>query len=300
MILFIKRSFLIAFLLSSFLAAAAPGNDSLDKARDYVLYYGGVGEKELEELAGYDVVIIDPQAMGGDARRKIAELKKRGCLVIGYLSYMEVAEWHRYRARVPEKWFLKVDGKWWTPWGNNYAVDLTEPKCRKLLMELTKSEVADYGCDGVFMDTLADIEHPKLPEAMRQAQLKGLEALMKELRTAYPKFIFVGNWTIQATLPVMAKYADIICWENFQPRFFEPGNEAYVFVTEVRKNLDELQKKHHFKVYALWASPNYYELRDDQKKMAALAGSFGYLAYSCIDDYHAPLTKKKQTDNNNQ
>lgn len=284
---------LALLLLLSFSASGAPGNKRLDNARDFVLYYGGVNAGELENLARYDVVIIDPQAMGGNAKQKIAELKRRGCFVIGYLSYMEVAAWHRYRKKVPAEWELKINGKPWKPWGNNHAIDLGNPQWRKLLVKLTKTEVMDYGCDGVFMDTLADIEHPDLPEPMRKKQLAGLEALMKELRAKYPGFAFVGNWTIQATLPVMAKYADVICWENFQPKYFDPADSAYAFMMAIKKNLDRLQKKHRFKVYALWASPNYYNLRDDQKKMAELAASFGYLSYCCIDDYHAPLTRKK-------
>ena len=293
-----KRPFLLVFLfalLYSLPAAAAPKNGRLDRARNYVLYYGSAEEAELEELAKYDVVVIDPQALGNEAGKKIAYLKSRGCVVIGYLSYMEVADWHRYKERVPQEWFLKVDGKLWMPWGNNRAADLGNPGWRKLLVQLTRTEVMDYGCDGVFMDTLADIEHPKLPDVMRKKQLAGLEALMKELRTAYPDFVFVGNWTIQATLPVMAKYADIICWENFQAKFFEKENEAFSFVTGVKNNLDALRRKHGFKVYALWAAPNnYYGLRNDQKKTADLARSFGYLSYCCIGDYHTSLTKLKK------
>lgn len=288
-------SVLAAGVLSfPFAGHGAPQNRKLDKARSYVLYYGGVGDKEQHELSKYDVVIVDPQSMGAEASRRIAELKRQGCLVIGYLSYMEVASWHRYRDRVPASWLLKINGKPWKPWGNNRAADLGNAAWRKLLVKLTKSEVIAYGCDGVFMDTLADIEHPDLPEAQRRRQLQGLEALMKELRTAYPKFIFIGNWTVRTTLPVMAKYADVICWENFQAKFFEPDNEAYAFVTGIRKNLDALQRRYGFKVYVLWASPNYYELQDDQKKMADLARSFGYLPYYCIDDYHTSLTKKKE------
>ncbi len=286
-----KRLLVPFFLLSAItLCAASP---KLDNARDFVLYYGKVGDREMAELAKYSVVIIDPHAMGKNAKENIAKLKEKGCVVIGYLSYMEIAEWHHYKDRVPAAWRIKVNGQDWVPWGKNFAIDLNTPGWRKLMVELTKTELIDYGCDGAFMDTLADIENHTLPEGQRKQQLTGLEDLMKDLRKAYPDFIFVGNWTVNATLPVMAKYADIICWENFQPKFFDKKDGAYGYVSKIRKNLDELQKKYGFKVYALWASPNYYELRDDQAAMAKLAASFGYLAYSCIDDYHAELLPKK-------
>ena len=276
----------LTILLCALSAAAAPKNDRLNRARNYVLYYGSAGDSEIRELAKYDVVVIDPQALGGNAKSKIAQLKRKGCFVIGYLSYMEVADWHRYKNRVPQEWILKVDGKPWVPWGNNQAADLSNPQWRKLLVQLTKSEVIDYGCDGVFMDTLADIDNPKLPGDMRKKQLAGLEMLMKELRVAYPKFVFVGNWTIQSTLPVMAKYADIICWENFQAKYFDKGNADYVFANKIRKDLDDQIKKYHFKVYALWAAPKGDETVREQQRSAKLAESFGYLFYSTTGDYH--------------
>lgn len=284
---------LLAATLTAFAAmtTAAAADSRLDRVRNYVLYYGGVGDDEMRELAKYDLIIIDPQAMGSGAAEKIARLKKGGSLAIGYLSCMEVAEWHRYKDRVPAEWRIKIKDKEWMPWGKNHAIDLNNPQWRKLLIELVKTEVVNYGCDGVFMDTLADIEHPDLPDTLQRQQLAGLEAFLKELRSAYPSLILFSNWTIQSTLPVTAKYVDVICWENFQPKFFEPASPSYAFVTGVRKNLDLLQKKHRFKVFAIWASPNYYELRDDQKRMAEIAGSFGYLSYSCIDDYHASIAK---------
>lgn len=292
-----KRSLslvLLTMLLSALTAGAAPRNDRLDRARNYVLYYGAAGDAELEELAKYDIVVIDPQSIGGDAKKKIAQLKRKNCLVIGYLSCMEVAEWHHYKSSVPDEWLLRVNGELWKPWGNNPAADLSNPKWRKLLVnKLIKTEVINYGCDGVFMDTLADVEHPGLPEDMRKKQLDGLNLLMKELRGRYPKFIFVGNWTLKSTLPVMAKYADIICWEDFQARYFAKGSAEAGFMNKIHKDLSEWQKKYNFKVYALWAAPDESEAtRQEQKRSAEKAKSFGYLFYSCTGggDYHVNFT----------
>lgn len=286
---FLQRT-LIA-LLPVFAAGAA--SEKLADVRNYVLYYGAVADDDLAALGQYDLVVIDPQVLGEDAAGKIAALKSGGALVIGYLSYFEVADWHRYRSRVPAEWHLKIGGETWTPWGNNHAVDLTVPEWRALLVELTASEIMAYGCDGVFMDTLADLDHPDLPEEIRSAQLQGLETLMQELRQAYPDFIFIGNWTLQGTLPVMAPYVDVICWENFQPAFFDDANRT--FMNGIAARLEELRREFGFEVAALWASTqgDPEKQAGERRAMAAKAESLGYWWYYCLGDYHNGYWKKR-------
>lgn len=268
----------LIMLLGSLTAIAAPKNDKLDKARSYVCYYGSVGNAELEALSKYDVVIIDPGFFRSQAKPIIAKLKRKGCIVIGYQSFMEVAEFHRYKDRVKEDWLLKVDGKLWVPWGKNHALDLNNPMCRKLLVELTKSEALNYGCDGVFMDTLADIDNATLPEDMRKKQLDGLDKLLKDLRATYPKCILISNWTLQSSLPVVAKYVDIVCWEDFAEKYFDKPNS---FCHQVSKKLADFQKKYNFKVYALWSAEKDVA---EQQRSAKFAESLGYL-FSITGDY---------------
>ena len=190
-------------------------------AKNCVLFYGTPNETTMENLSTYDIVVLEPQALGSNAKARIAALRATGTIVIGYMSFFEVAEWHRYRSRVNPEWTIRIDGKVWKPWGKNHAMTLASAGWRKMLCELLKSEVLDYGCDGVFMDTLADLDHPALPEEMRKLELEGLSVLMKELRKRYPQTLLIPNWTIQKTLSVVSPYADAICWEDFSPLHFE-------------------------------------------------------------------------------
>ena len=153
------------------------------EVRNYVLYYGPVdGEEAFRQLGEYDMIIIDPQALGAKVKEQIAGWKRLGRTVIGYLSCMEVASWHRYRDRADLTKILKLDGKPFQPFGDNLAMDLADPTWQDLVVELMQSEVIDYGCDGVFMDTLADVEHPDLPESLRQEQLRGMDELLAKIR----------------------------------------------------------------------------------------------------------------------
>lgn len=47
----------------------------------------------MENLSTYDIVVLEPQALGPNAKARIAALRATGTIVIGYMSFFEVAEW---------------------------------------------------------------------------------------------------------------------------------------------------------------------------------------------------------------
>ena len=258
---------------------------SIRNASSWCLYYGGYATNLVDRLAQYELVVVDPAALGGKADETIAALHARGCLVAGYLSCFEVAKWHRYLPRVKEEWRVKVDGKNWVPWGANEAASLAEPEWRALLVELMRTEVFDHGCDGVFMDTLADLDHPGLPEDERARQLEGLGKFAEAYDAAYPDKFFVGNWTIQRTLPVLAPHVDAVCWEDFDPKHFDGASRGWM--EGIAKRIGDESAKHPFRVLTLW---NVDAPGDDlparQEKMRGNSARFGYLPFCTEGGYH--------------
>lgn len=273
-------------------AAPSPSADGARRAprtvgdvRSWCLYYGGWATNVVDRLAPYELVVVDPAALGGKADETIAALHARGCLVAGYLSCFEVAKWHRYLPRVKEEWRVKVDGKNWVPWGANEAASLAEPEWRALLVELMSTEVFDHGCDGVFMDTLADLDNPKLPEEERTRQLDGLGAFAAAYDAAYPDKFFIANWTLQRTLPVLAPHIDALCWEDFEPKHFE--GSASGWMKGIAKKLATESAKHPFRVLTLWNTdaPG-DDLPARQAKMREISAGFGYLPFCTAGGYH--------------
>ena len=272
-------------------AAPSPSADGARRAprtvgdvRSWCLYYGGWATNVVDRLAPYELVVVDPAALGGKADETIAALHARGCLVAGYLSCFEVAKWHRYLPRVKEEWRVKVDGRNWVPWGANEAASLAEPEWRALLVELMRTEVFDHGCDGVFMDTRADLDHPGLPEDERARQLEGLGAFAAAYDAAYPDRFFVGNWTIQRTLPVLAPHIDALCWEDFEPKHFE--GSASGWMKGIAKKLATESGKHPFRVLTLWnADAPGDDLPARQAKMREISAGFGYLPFCTSGGY---------------
>ncbi len=257
------------------------------------LYYGAATTDTVERLGGYGLVVIDPHALGQKSKETIAALKEKGCIVAGYLSFVEVAKWHRYRSRIPREWYiLRDDGSPWNPWANkevswdaNLAASLAEPGWRKMLGDLVQSEVLDYGCDGVFMDTLEDVDFHSMPEKEKDRQVEGLRLLMAELDERYPDAFFIGNRTLQRALDAVAPHIDAVCWESFSPKSFK-DNSSRGWMEMIAKRLKDATDKYGVRVISLWnVDALYPEYEDDKAKVLELATERGYIHYSTVGGY---------------
>ncbi|MBR1836746.1 MAG: endo alpha-1,4 polygalactosaminidase, partial [Kiritimatiellae bacterium] len=279
--------------------AAAPGSGAarFAEGKSWCLYYGGPREDALAALRTYDIVIVDPAALGGEAKKFIASLKKAGCVVGGYLSMFEVASWHRYRPRIPREWYIvKDDGSPWSPWAGhdvgwdaNLAASLAEPGWRAMLLDLVQSEVLDYGCEGVFMDTLEDLDFQTMPASQRDAQVEGLRKLMADIDARYPDAFFIGNRTLERALDAVADHADALCWEDFEPKHFEnPGTRSWMegIAKRVAKIAKKRPKSSPFRVLSLYnvdnPGPDISELQDKMRKNSA---KYGYVPCCLVGGY---------------
>ena len=266
-------------------------------ARSWCLYYGPATPDCVDRLGKYEVVVLDPAALGTNATGTIAALHERGCLVAGYLSMVEVAPWHRYRSRIPREWYLVVDGSPWAPWAgkevgwdSNLSASLAEPQWREMLVGLVQSEVLDYGCDGVFMDTLEDLDFQGLPAEERPRQLDGLRQLMASLDERYPDAFFIANRTLQGTLSAVATNVDAICWEDFSTKYLE-SPETRPWMDGVAKAIaTEAAKRPADKPLRVLALDDLADDADFPAERAAVfanAKAFGYLPYCTKGNYHS-------------
>ncbi len=266
-------------------------------ARSWCLYYGPETPDCVDRLGKYEIVVLDPAALGTNAVKTISALHDRGCLVAGYLSMVEVAPWHRYRSRIPHEWYLVVDGSPWAPWAgkevgwdSNLSASLAEPQWREMLVGLVQSEVLDYGCDGVFMDTLEDLDFQGLPAEERPRQLDGLRQLMAALDERYPDAFFIANRTLQGTLSAVAPNVDAICWEDFSTKYLE-SPDTRPWMDGVAKGIAaEAAKRPADKPLRVLALDDLADDADFPAERAAVyanAKAFGYLPYCTKGNYHS-------------
>lgn len=254
--------------------------------RSWALYYGQATPDIADRLGGYDLVVVSPHALGDDAAQTVAALKARGCLVAGYLSCYEIATWQPYANRVKPEWLVKVNGEIWHPFEDNTAASLANEEWRALLIELVKTQVFDVGCDGLFMDTIADLDSDQFPdEELRLRELEGLGMLAAALEETYPDAFFIGNRVLQRTLPAMSSHIDAVCWTDFNPKYFDDF-VVRSWIRGIAKGLATRQETHNLRVLSLW---NESEPGDDiverQERMRRISAEYGYLPYCTVGGY---------------
>ena len=192
----------------------------IETIRDYVVYYGA---GRLDDLAGYDLAIIDPATLTPD---EVAELENRGTLVVGYLSVGEIDGNDPWLAdgTVPRSWILGRNRNW-----GSLFVDAGQQGWRDLMTQ-EAGKLLDYGFDGVFLDTVdtaIDVAPGSEP---------GMIALIEGLRSAYPDALLVQNrgFDIAGTV---ADSIDAVMFEDLSTSY-DFGELTYLRVDNSREAQD--------------------------------------------------------------
>lgn len=181
-------------------------SNRLQPLRTWALYYGAIQEPGLAE---YDLAVVAPEAWD---RAAVTGIQRRGTLMVGYLSVLEVP---KRAGEPPPAHVLRVDG---TPveqtrW-NNWILDPREEGTRRHLLERARAAAA-CNFDGFFLDTLGDTESAHIPLLLRSRLLPAAAQLVELLRGRFPDLLLIQNWGLGALLDLTAPYLDAVCWEEF-------------------------------------------------------------------------------------
>ena len=144
--------------------------------------FGGV---DAATLQGFDMVVVDAVRSADDdvgtAPAEVTTLRRRGVLVLAYLSVGTVEDWRHYGAGVPGSWVLgPVEG-----WPGERYVDARQAGWRRLMVQEAETMAAD-GFDGLYLDNLDVAED--FPRTRR-----GVVALVEQLRAAAPALLLVAQ-----------------------------------------------------------------------------------------------------------
>lgn len=183
--------------------------EKLQAARNYALFYG---RDMASELAEFDLVIVEPLGQNPQTLRLIRE---SGTLVCAYLSVVE------FNDDFPELQMLKnedylayqdkilVNKKY-----DNYLADLRSARWRGLLLHKAGQLLLNSGYDGLFLDTIGDVEDPPLAPQLRDSQLIAAVQITALLRTTFPEHLLIQNNGLERLCLFTAGLVDAICWEN--------------------------------------------------------------------------------------
>lgn len=175
--------------------------------RSFVVYYG---RGPLSGIDTYDIAVLEPEGWTTPHHR---QLQAAHVLTMAYLSALEVPPWRAPVAGLRDQDFITVKGKRWVkePFGNWLA----RPDSRLWQHYIYEQAESLYrrGWDGLFLDTLGDVEDEQLAE--HQGWLVPATAeLVQGLRRSFPNRPLMVNNGLWQLVPVIAPYIDGVCWEG--------------------------------------------------------------------------------------
>lgn len=227
-----------------------PNQQSVDPQNTglkYRVYYDEPTASILEEMQELDVIILEPHHY---TRDQIETIRGGGTVVYGYINMMEIDTWNESVVNeVTDEDFFYRNGEkiYFSEW-NTYLADFTSSHYRDLIWAEIGGEIIDKQLDGIFMDTVGDIDdqHSSYPEVMREQQLAMTE-FIKRIRSSYPDKKLIQNWGFDTLRNYTNPYVDGVMWESFH--YSEISSDAWSR-RQIRL-LKQLQAKNGLEVYTI-------------------------------------------------
>ncbi len=206
---------LLGVLLMTPLTGKAQQNNPLDAAKTYKVYYDAPSAAKIKKMQQYDVMIIEPVFY---TPAQIKEIKKYGTKVYGYINTMEADNWNvDLMKKLNESDFFHRDGQriHYAEW-DSYLTDITSAHYQTVLMQEIEKQIVVKGLDGVFLDTVGNIdnEHSGQPQILEQQQV-GMTKFLKSVKVKHPALSLIQNWGFGTLKYHTYPYVDGIMWENF-------------------------------------------------------------------------------------
>lgn len=179
------------------------------KIENFVVYYG-YGNSEV--LSKYDLIIVEPKAQSDES---LAILKSNGAVLIAYMSFIEIIPDQKERLNLDDSILL---------WENhapmqdsnfgNYLADLSSQVWQNYLLKEVSDLIEISGYDGIFIDTITNIEEQKILNRYGYAFHEVYLSLLQKIKEKYPKSILIQNNGLNSIFDYSGTLLDGICWEN--------------------------------------------------------------------------------------
>ncbi|WP_167491739.1 endo alpha-1,4 polygalactosaminidase [Exiguobacterium mexicanum] len=257
----------------------------LDGVKNYQVYYGHPTAAILKDMQNYDLVIIEPLHY---TKAQVEQIKARGTKVLGYISVMEVATWNTgLMSKLQSGDFFTRNGQrvHYSEW-DSYLTNIASPHFQGLLLTEIQNQVVAKGIDGVFMDTVGDIdnEHLNNPTVLKQ-QRDGLVNFLKQARARYGDIAMVQNWGFDTLETSTAPYVDGIMWESFNADTIKSDAWSQNMI----KKLQAVDAKHSVKTLTIST-----RLSADSHKLAKDSGFIHFHEADAYVNWNAGLVTRTQ------
>ncbi|WP_394554617.1 glycosyl hydrolase [Priestia aryabhattai] len=235
--------FIVLLFFTSFVYQELMSNHQNDpkikfeRINNYKVYYGPPTRTLLDKLKKYDMVIIEPSYY---SKSDIKTLKEQGTLVFGYLSTMEINNWNTriIKQTIPDDYFYKNGKKVFFPKWDSYLMNISSHHYQKILLGQLKSSIVNKGFDGVFLDTVGDIDNQQMDKNNLVRQQKGIVLFCKSIKNQYPSLLTIQNSGFPTLKDYTIPYIDGVMWESFSV----PKVSTDAWSLKQIKILNQLQK----------------------------------------------------------
>ncbi|MEK3728997.1 endo alpha-1,4 polygalactosaminidase [Lysinibacillus sp. FSL W8-0953] len=242
--------------------------------KDYKYYLDKGNAAIGKDMTKLDLVIVEPIEM---QQKYIDSAQKSGTLVYGYINAMEADKWNKalYHQLNEEDFYRNKQGEkvYFAEW-DSYLMDMTSSHYQELLLTEIQKQIVQKGLDGVFLDTVGNI-NSYLPQDEQTWQNEAMLSFLQQIKKHNPELSVAQNWGFQTLADYTAPYVDFIMWEDF----------SYPVVGKDEWSLDMMQKLVHIRdEFGTQVMAISFE---DETKSRALAEKFDFkFFYSPAGSYY--------------
>ena len=243
--------------------------------RSFVVYYG---HGPLAGIDRFPLAVLEPAGWSASA---LAELRGRGVSTLAYISGLEAGEAVYRAAGLGTDDVLQRGGQpWYKPEWGTWVADPRSPRWRAFVLARVAT-LLRAGWQGVFVDTLGDIEDEAVAEH-RTWLTPATADLVYQVRRVLGGGLLVQNHGLHLLLPLDAAHLDGICWES--PPLSAFGRADWADETLQRVLVAGL--RHDLMVLLLDRAPGGAAGNAAAAVLAEFAIRNGCVAYTAPDDYH--------------
>ena len=256
--------------------------DRMQSAKNYALYYG---YGKMDELSNFDLMIVESK---GYTRAEFGQLKESKKVLFTYLSLFEVASTDPVFQELNEDDFLSVDG---VPIRNEmfgtYMVNLRSKRWMEHLLRNIHHQLVELKADGLFLDTIGDLEDPLIPKPVKKEQLEAAINFLHVFKLLYPTHLLIQNNGLETVCMETAPYIDGICWEN--PPFSLDDSKEWN--EQIVQRLSLLKERFQLKVFLLFEE-TMEKKRNSYPLAKKVADDKGFLLYHAPGNYVGEVRSK--------
>ncbi|TXC81592.1 endo alpha-1,4 polygalactosaminidase [Metabacillus litoralis] len=203
--------------------------------KSFSIFYGNPTEQKVQELKKFDAVILEPTAF---SKENITILQESDVKVFGYVSLMQLENWNEeLKKHIADSDYAELNGEriYIEEW-DTYVMDLRESHYRDALRWKIEKYVTANGLDGVFFDTVDDLDYYFHEDQETQQNMRsGYVSLLEELKSAYPELLILQNRGFDTLKAASKPYIDGVLWEGFEASDLQESEWAKTWLKYFKK-----------------------------------------------------------------